>query len=153
MIKLLEIPAMQLEERIKEELEENPLLEEGSDETNDTDENDQQPTDPSVNNADLSIDEYLSGDDTPLYKISTKNFNKEEQKTEIPFSESSSFHDQLVSQLGLRNISERQYMLADYLIGNIDDDGYMRRKLHAVVDDLAFSMGVETTEEELESAL
>jgi len=152
MIKLLEIPTMQLEERIKEELEENPLLEEGRDETGDagdTGDTEQQQGD---DHTDLSIDEYLA-DDTPLYKLSAKNFNKEEQKTEIPFSAGSSFHDQLVSQLGLRNISEREYMLAEYLIGNIDDDGYMRRKVDAVADDLAFSMGVETNEEELKLAL
>ncbi len=151
MIKLLEIPTMQLEERIKDELEENPALEEGRDKTDDSDDQGQQ--DAGNDNTDLSIDEYLNTDDTPLYKLSTKNFNKEEQKTEIPFSVGSSFHDQLESQLGLRNISERQHMLADYLIGNIDDDGYLRRRLDAVADDMAFSMGVETTEDELESTL
>ena len=156
MIKLLEIPTMQLEERIKEELEENPLLEEGRDENGDTgDVGDAGDTEQiqGNDNSDLSIDAYLNADDTPLYKLSAKNFNKEEQKAEIPFSAGSSFHDQLVSQLGLRNISEREYMLAEYLIGNIDDDGYMRRKLEAVVDDLAFSSGVETTEKELKAAL
>jgi len=153
MIKLLEIPTMQLDERIKEELEDNPLLEEGRDESGDADDQDQQRDDTGFDNTNLSIDEYLNIDDTPLYKLSTKNFTKEDQKSEIPFSVGSSFHDQLESQLGLRNISERVYMLADYLIGNIDDDGYLRRKLDAVADDMAFSMGVETSEEELESVL
>jgi RNA polymerase sigma-54 factor len=148
MIKLLEIPTMQLGDRIKDELEVNPALEEGRDKTDDSDDQDS-----SNDNTDLSIDEYLNTDDTPFYKLSAKNFSKEEQKTEIPFSVGSSFHDQLESQLSLRNISERQHMLADYLIGNIDDDGYLRRKLESIVDDMAFSMGVETSEEELESAL
>jgi len=152
MIKLLEIPTMQLDERIKEELEDNPVLEEGREETGDSDDRDQQ-EDSARDSSNLSIDEYLNADDTPLYKLSTKNYNKEEQRSEIPFSIGSSFHDQLKSQLGLRNISERKYMLADYLIGNIDDNGYLRRKIDAVVDDMAFSMGVETTEEELEAAL
>ena len=153
MIKLLEIPTMQLDERIKEEMEENPLLEEGRDETGDTDDLDQQQDDTDNENANLSIDEYLNTDDTPLYRLSAKNYSKEEQKAEIPFSVGSSFHEQLKSQLGLRNISERQYMLADYLIGNIDDNGYLRRKLDAVADDMAFSMGVDTTGKELESVL
>ena len=153
MIKLLEIPTMQLDDRIKEELEENPLLEEGRDENGDTDDTDQQRDDTDNDQSDLSIDEYLSTDDTPLYKLSTKNYSKEEPKTEIPFSAGSSFHDQLESQLGMRNISERNQMLAKYLIGNIDDDGYLRRKLDAVADDMAFSMGVETTGDELETAL
>ena len=153
MIKLLEIPTMQLDDRIKEELEENPLLEEGREETGEADDNDQQQDEASVERTNLSIDEYLNTDDTPLYKLSTKNYSKEDQKTEIPFSASSSFHDQLESQLGLRRISQRQHTLANYLIGNIDDDGYLRRKLDAVADDMAFSMGVETTGEELEAVL
>ena len=153
MIKLLEIPTMQLEERIKEELEENPVLEEGREESADFDENDQQQNDTDAENANLSIDEYLNMDDTPHYKLNAKNFTKDEQKADIPFSVGSSFHDQLESQLGLRNISEREYMLAEYLIGNIDDDGYLRRKLDNIADDMAFSLGVETHERELEAAL
>jgi len=152
MIKLLEIPTMHLDKRIKQELEENPLLEEGREETGDPDERDEQ-DETGSDDADLSIDEYLNTDDTPFYKLSVRNFSKEEQKPEIPFSVGNSFHDQLISQLGLRNITERQLMLADYLIGNIDDDGYLRRNLDAVADDLAFSMSVETTGEELESIL
>ena len=153
MIKLLEIPTMQLDERIKEEMEENPLLEEGRDETGDADDDRDQQDETNDENANLSIDEYLNTDDTPLYRLSAKNYSKDEQKTEIPFSAGSSFHEQLKSQLGMRDISERQLMLADYLIGNIDDNGYLRRKLDAVADDMAFSMGVETTKEELESVL
>ena len=152
MIKLLEIPTMQLDDRIKEELEENPLLEEGRDDSGDTDDAAQHQDDAGVERTNLSIDEYLT-DDTPLYKLTTKNYHKEEPKNEIPFSAGSSFHDQLESQLGLRKITERQHLLAKYLIGNIDDDGYLRRKLDAVADDMAFSMAVETTEEELESVL
>ncbi|MDR1865080.1 MAG: RNA polymerase factor sigma-54 [Bacteroidales bacterium] len=151
MIKLLEIPTMQLEERIKEELEENPALEEGRDKTEDTDDNAQQQDD-NNRDADLSIDEYLR-DDTPLYKLNAKNFNHEEQKTEIPFSIGSSFHDQLISQLGLRNIGDREKALTEYLIGNIDDDGYLRRHLDSIVDDLAFSLGIETSVTELSKAL
>jgi RNA polymerase sigma-54 factor len=152
MIKLLEIPTMQLEERIKDEMVENPALEEGRDADEDADEQEQQ-SEAKNDDADLSIDEYLSVDDTPLYKLSAKNFGQEEQKTEIPFSVGSSFHDQLGTQLGLRSISERERMLADYLIGNIDDDGYLRRKLESIADDMAFSLSVETTEGELEAAL
>jgi RNA polymerase sigma-54 factor len=151
MIKLLEIPTMLLDERIKEEMEENPLLEEGREETGETDDHEQS-DDTGKESANLSIDEYLN-DETPLYRLNTRNYNKEEQKAEIPFSVGSSFHEQLKTQLGLRNITERQYMLADYLIGNIDDNGYMRRKLDAVADDMAFSMGVETDAKELESVL
>jgi len=150
-IKLLEVPTMLLDERIKAELEENPLLEEGREEANDTD---QQHDDAGEDNANLSIDAYLQHiDNTPHYKLNTNNFSKEDQKSEIPFSVSSSFHDQLASQLGLRNVSERKHLLADYLIGSIDDDGYLRRDLRVIADDMAFSLGVETNEKELETAL
>jgi len=152
-IKLLEVPTMQLEERIKEELEDNPLLEDGREKTNDTDDNEQQHDDSDIGNNNMSIDEYLNNDDTPNYKMSSKNYNKDEQKTDIPFSAGNSFHEQLEMQLGLRKISERHRMLAGYLIGSIDDDGYLRRKLDVVVDDMAFSMSIDTTKEELESIL
>jgi RNA polymerase sigma-54 factor len=152
MIKLLEIPTMQLEERIKDELEENPALEEGRDKTDANDEQGNR-SDEGTDNTDLSIDEYLNTDDTPLYRLSAKNFSKDEQKAEIPFSVGSTFHDQLETQLGLRDIDSRQRMLAEYLIGNIDDDGYLRRKLDAVADDMAFSMGIETDEKELGNIL
>ncbi|MDR2848475.1 MAG: RNA polymerase factor sigma-54 [Bacteroidales bacterium] len=148
MIKLLEIPTMQLEERIKEELVENPALEEGR-EQEDGEETLSQSDDDSK---DLSIDEYLQ-DETPLYKLNAKNYNQDIQKAEIPFSVGTSFHDQLASQLGLRNIEAREKALADYLIGNIDDDGYLRRPLDAIADDMAFSLGVETSVEELDKAL
>ena len=149
-VKLLEIPTMFLDERIKSEMEENPLLEEGRDGTGDSGDSELHRED---NSSNLSIDEYLNADDTPHYKLNAKNFIKEEQKSEIPLSAGSSFHDQLETQLGLRNISERQQLLAGYLIGCIDDDGYLRRKLDAIADDMAFSSGIETTKEELESAL
>jgi RNA polymerase sigma-54 factor len=147
LIKLMEIPTMQLEERIKEELEENPALDEGREDSETADDDVQED-----DHKNLSIDEYFR-DDTPHYKLSAKNFSQDEQKTDIPFSAGSSFHDQLKSQLGLRNIGDREKMLAEYLIGNIDDDGYLRRHLDAIVDDLAFSPGIETSEAELEKVL
>ena len=152
-IKLLEVPTMLLDERIKEEMEENPVLEEGRSESGESEDNDLNSGDAGVDNSDLSIDAYLNSDDTPLYKLGSKNYSKEEPKTDISFSAGSSFHDQLVSQLGLRNISERQQQLANYLIGSLDDDGYLRRKLDVIVDDMAFSLGIETNREELEAAL
>ena len=145
MIKLLEIPSMQLEQRIKKEIEENPALEEGADndseeqfEENTTDEED-----------DFSIDEYVSTDDIPSYKLNAKNYTGGELKPDIPFSVGSTFQDYLESQLGMRDLDEHKRLLASYLIGNLDDDGYLRRKLEAIVDDLDFSLNVKTTEEEL----
>ena len=148
MIKLLEIPTMQLEQRIKKEIEENPVLEEGRDK-----EEFEAPTDEPANEStekdDFSIDEYLHSDDIPSYKLYSKNYSKDDKKTEIPFSVGASFHDHLDAQLGLRRLNEQEHALADYIIGNIDEDGYLRREIEAISDDLAFSLNIETTEEEL----
>jgi RNA polymerase sigma-54 factor len=145
MIKLLEIPSMMLEQRIKKELEENPALDEGTDVT--ADEPYEEKTDADEN--DFSIDEYSNTDDIPSYKLNVKNYNKIELKPDIPFSVGSTFQDYLESQLGMRNLTEREIMLTEYLIGNLDDDGYLRRRLEAVVDDLDFTQNIKTTEEEL----
>lgn len=147
MIKLLEIPTMQLEQRIKKEIEENPVLEEGRDK----DEFDSSPeeNDSPSEKDDFSIDEYLNKDDIPSYKLYSRNYSKDDKKTEIPFSIGATFHDHLEAQLGLRRLDEREHALADYIIGNIDEDGYLRRELEAISDDLAFSLNIEASEEEL----
>jgi len=151
MIKLLEIPTMQLEQRIKKELEENPVLEEGQQEEDDVQETPEASENGEENNEkdEFSLEDYLNEEDTPSYKLSTNNYSKDDKREEIPFSAGSSFQEHLESQLGLRIMPDRQRALAEYLIGNIDEDGYLRRKLDAVVDDLAFSLNIETTEEEL----
>lgn len=149
MIKLLEIPSMQLEQRIKSEIEENPALEEGVELSQDESYDEKQGDD----DKDFSIDEYYSTDDIPSYKLSTKNYSKSDLKPDIPFSVGSTFQDHLESQLGLRDLDEKTQQLATYLIGNLDDDGYLRRKLEAIVDDLDFSMNIHATEEELLNTL
>jgi len=145
MIKLLEIPSMQLEQRIKKEIEENPALEEGAD----ADMDDQYEEKPANDDQDFSIDEYVNTDDIPSYKLNAKNYTGGELKPDIPFSVGSTFQDFLESQLGMRDLSEHTAQLASYLIGNLDDDGYLRRKLEAIVDDLDFTLNIKTTEEEL----
>jgi RNA polymerase sigma-54 factor len=147
MIKLLELPTIQLEQRIKKELEENPVLEvdqnhrEGDQQEESTKEsNDDQ-------EKDISIEDYLNNE--PLYKYKTNNFSKDDKKEDIPFSIGSTFHEYLTEQLGLVNLNERQETLAAYIIGNIDEDGYLRREIEAMVDDLAFNMNMEVADEEM----
>jgi len=153
MIKLLEIPTIQLEQRIKKELEENPLLEEGSEDELTLKENDQSDEDrDNEQDADLdefSIEDYLNEEDVPVYRLNPKNYQKDEKREEIPFSVGISFHEYLENQLGLRELTEEQKILALYLLGNIDDDGYLRRKLDSIADDLAFTENIQTNEEEL----
>lgn len=156
-IKLLEIPTMLLEQRIKKEMEENPVLEDAAeaeipeDETfNEEEQND----DTAANNDDeFSLEDYMNDEDIPLYKLSTHNVSKDEKHEDIPFSVDSTFHEHLIAQLGLQKIDNRQRTLAEYLIGNIDEDGYLRRDLDAVADDIAFALGLETSISELTAAL
>jgi RNA polymerase sigma-54 factor len=151
MIKLLELPTLQLEQRIKKELEENPVLEVDANHR----EGDKQEESSSETKEeapkDISIDEYIN--DEPSYKYKTNNFSKDDKKEDIPFSIGSTFHEYLSEQLGLVNLNEHQMMLAEYIIGNIDEDGYLRREIEAMVDDMAFSMNIEVSDEEMTSVL
>lgn len=153
-IKLLEIPTMQLEQRIMKELEENPTLEEG---VNYEDEQYQEESaneeKDSQNDDEFTLEDYLNDEEIPSYRLSSNNYSKDDKREEIPFSTGISFHEHLENQLGLRVLDQHQKNLGLYLIGNIDDDGYLRRKLSAIADDLAFSAGVETDEDELEQIL
>ncbi len=151
MIKLLEIPTMELEQRIKKELEENPILEEGRDEEemDIRNEEDSRTENKDTDNDEFSIEDYLSDDDIPSYKLNVNNYSKDDKHEDIPFSTGSTFHEFLEAQLGLRQLDEHEHSLAEYLIGNIDEDGYLRRELSAIVDDMAFSLNVHTSEEEL----
>lgn len=153
-IKLLEIPTMLLEQRIKKEIEENPILEEGE-EADDKLDQDEEITEEEVSKDEdeFTLEDYLNDEDIPSYRLNANNTSKDDKREEIPFSGGTTFHEYLESQLGLRVLSERNYELAKYIIGNIDDDGYLRRKLTAIADDLAFSMGITTNEDELEKLL
>ncbi len=156
MIKLLEVPTLQIEERIKKELEENPALEEGQeeDEVPSEGEDGEDFEEKDKDQDEFTLDDYIEDDDIPEYRLQTNNYSKDDDKrTEIPFSVGYSFHEHLESQLGLRDLTEKQKILGEYIIGNIDEDGYLRRELVNIVDDLAFLQNVETTEQELEEVL
>jgi RNA polymerase sigma-54 factor len=155
MIKLLEVPTLQIEERIKKELEENPALEEGTeDEETPPEAEEDQFDEKDKDQEEFTIDDYIDDDDIPEYRLQAKNYSKDEEKrTEIPFSVGFSFQEHLESQLGLRDLTEKQKMLGEYILGNIDEDGYLRRELINIVDDLAFLQNIETTEDELEEVL
>ncbi len=141
MIKLLELPAMQLEQRIKQELEENVALEE-------------EERAPDEEPREISVDEYLrEDDDTPSYKSRINNYSKEDRQRPVTLSGGRSLQEYLIEQLGYRDLSERDMRLATYLVGSIDEDGYLRRDLGAVADDIAFTQGIETTPDELERLL
>ena len=141
MIKLLELPTVQLEQRIKQEIEENIALEEEP-----SSEEEEQPQQ-------ISVDEYLREDETPSYKSRINNFSKDDKQRPVYLTEGRSLSEYLVEQLSYRNLSERDMKLATYLVGSIDEDGYLRRGLESIADDIAFTVGIETSAEELERLL
>ena len=142
MIKLLELPTVQLEQRIKQEIEDNIVLEE-EEHASEEEEQPQQ----------ISVDEYLREDDTPSYKSRINNYSKDDKQRPVFLTEGRSLPEYLLEQLGFRNLSERDMRLAAYLVGSIDEDGYLRRDLESVADDIAFTLGIETSAEELERLL
>jgi len=162
LMKLLQIPSVALEQRIKQEIEENPALEELADsedyddETKESDDDlqDDGDTDSDVEeydsgNDEFDLDDYLDDDDTPSYKLSSGNQSGNDERKEIPFASGISFHDMLLSQLGLRSLNEQEMVIAENIIGNLDDSGYLNRDVNAMVDDLAFSQNIQTDRDEI----
>jgi len=154
-IKLLEIPTMQLEQRIKKEIEENPVLELESDSPDVESEPDFSDNDnnPDVDNEEFTIDDYYEDDEIPTYKLNTNNFSKDDKYVDVPFSVGTSFHESLQEQLSLTDLTEDEQQLAEYVLGNIDEDGYLRRDLLSISDDIAFNLNMDVPEEELEKIL
>lgn len=150
-IKLLQVPTAELEARIEEELEINPALEEGKEEKEQDEQTDDYEEEFEANEPD-SIEEYLQ-DDYAGYKMQGDGRSPDEEDKESPISVGRTLHEHLISQLGFLKLDDRQEILGKQLIGSIDSDGYIRRELEAIVNDLAFSQGVETDEEELENIL
>ena len=152
-VKMLELPTVELEDRVKSELLDNPALEEGKEETpeNVADElsNPEDEGDTSYN----ALDDYRSDDDIPDYRLQEHNYSRNERMEEIPFSDATSFYETLKDQLGEHDLDDRQRQLAEYLIGSLDDDGLLRKSLEAIVDELLIYIGVETNIQELEELL
>lgn len=144
-IKLIELPTQELEQRIRKELEENPVLDE--DAANEREEGD--------DNAprEVSLSEYKEDDSIPSYKLRVNNYGKDERPQYNTFSVKESFTQSLMDQLGFRSLTEHQYQVASFIIGSLDDDGYLRRDIESLVDDLASRAGIETDEAEVEQML
>ncbi len=152
-IKLLQVPTAELETRIEEELEVNPALEEGEEkepiEENSNSEDDFQES--SGSEEEIDIKDYLRDDDYSGYKMQGDGDDDDDKEMPIPMA--TSLHEQLMGQLDFLGLDERQYAIGKQLIGSIESDGYIRRELEAIVNDLAFSQGVDTTPDEVEAIL
>lgn len=156
LMKLLQVPTVELEQRIKEELEANPALDEGTekDSEDDTEQNEEwEESEKSEAKEEFDFSDYVDDDETPSYKLNIRNKGSDTDEKSIPFASGTSFRDNLKEQLSWRNINEQQELLAKTIIGNLDDDGYLRREVENISDDLAFSQNIMASPEELEEAL
>lgn len=163
LMKLLQIPTMELSSRIKEEIEENPALEEKenevvedeihNDEDNDFDDNQDYDNDDYDPLSDF--DDYMQDDDDDdaAYKLRTNNYSPDDERYEAPISNEESFQDILIQQLGYRNLDEKKYKIGTYIIGNLDDSGYLSRPISGIIDDLLFTQNLDVSEEEVTEVL
>jgi RNA polymerase sigma-54 factor len=178
LMKLLQLPTIALEQRIKEEMEVNPALEEGApadiDEDPQQDEDDSPELDDAVeasegedeikkdefdntsdddikdrSDNDFDVDDYITDEDVPYYKTAANNNSSDEERTEMPYGSSATFQESLLSQLGMVSLNEKHNMIAKHLIGSLDEDGYLRRDLNSIVNDLAFTQNINTNADEL----
>ncbi|HKJ05886.1 MAG TPA: RNA polymerase factor sigma-54 [Flavobacteriaceae bacterium] len=156
LMKLIQLPTQAFEQRLKQELEENPALESGketaddiSDEfkENDYDENDQ------LKDEEINIDDYLSDDEIPSYKTQSNNYSADDDEKSIPYASGTSFTQYLKNQMHTYRLSDDEEIITDFLVGSIDNSGYIRRDLTDILDDLAFTQNIYTSEEELERLL
>ena len=158
-VKLLELPTLELEERIHSELLDNPALEEGKEPSEDhEDHEDNFATDEdgepnSDYGEDLSLGDYRTEDDIPDYKLQENNRSKGETPEEIPFSDNVSFYETLKEQLDMQDLTPEEKQLGEYLIGSLDDDGLLRKSTESLMDELAIYQGIYTSPEQLEHVL
>lgn len=154
-IKLTELPVLELEERIKQELEENPALEEGL-EPNDNSEYDDEygsEDDTNISQEDLTLGDYMNEDEIPDYQLRDNNRQGVGKQEEIPFSVAASLHEYLIEQLGECELNDENQKVAEYIIGNIDESGYLDRSLSAISDDLIFQQNIDIPVSRLEEIL
>jgi len=155
LMKLLQLPTVALEQRVKEELEGNPALDEGGDNRDEEEEEDryEERDDAKDEHEDIDLSMYMDNDDTPDYKYQASNHSKDDEDSDIPFSGGSTFHERLRDQINLQNLTDKEEQIADHLIGSLDDSGYLRRDISAIEDDLAFRNNIITSKEEIEKVL
>jgi len=161
LMKLIQLPTQAFEQRLKEEMVENPALEAGKEEdeyerdefeNDDYDEYDEFDND-RIDAEDINIDEYLSNDETPDYKLQANNYSDDDEDRSMPFAAPVSFHQDLINQLNTFILNDEEREIAEFLVGSIDDMGYIRRSVPDIVDDMAFTQGIYTDEKNVERIL
>ena len=161
LMKLIQLPTQAFEQRLLEEMNENPALEAGKEEdefekdefeNEDYDDYDDAESE-RIEAEDINIDEYLSNDETPDYKTQANNYSDDDEDRETPFAAPVSFHQDLINQLNTFILNDEEREIAEFLVGSIDDMGYIRRSVADMVDDMAFTQGIYTDEKMVEKML
>ena len=156
LMKLIEVPAALLEQRIKEEMVNNPVLEvDGEREQGRTEDEEETPdaAPEEPEDRDATIEEYLKLEETPAYKLQANNFSSDDKPIEVQMTEGMSFYEHLEEQIGLQDLNGHELEIAHYIIGNIDEDGYLRRSPQEIADDMSFSTNEEIADAEVEKVL
>jgi RNA polymerase sigma-54 factor len=156
LMKMIQLPTQAFEQKLKQELEENPALESGKENTDEYSDLSNEYDDSgneNINTDDINIDEYLSDDEIPNYKTHANNYSSDDEEKQIPFASGTSFTQTLKNQINTYRLTEEEEVITNFLIGSIDDSGYIRRDLLDILDDLAFTQNINTTFEELERLL
>ena len=156
LMKLIQVPTQELEERIEQEIQENPALEEGAEfeeKQEDTWEDEGFEENAGDNTEDVNWDEYLSDDETPSWKTQANNYSADDEERTIPIAVEESFIERLMTQIGMRDLTQKEREIATYIIGNLGDDGLLEREIIDIVDDLAFNRNLFVTEDEVEKVL
>ena len=156
LMKLIQLPTQAFEQKLAQEIEENPALESGKDEFDEFQDSNQEEYDDAGNDSietDINIDDYLSDDEIPNYRLQANNYSADDEDSRIPYSGGITFNQHLINQLNTYNLDNQEFQIAEFLVGCIDDSGYIRRSIEDIVDDLAFSENIFTTEEVVEKVL
>ena len=157
LMKLIQLPTQAFEERLKQEIEENPALDTGKEESDTFEDDMSNEYDDTgtekIDAEDINIDEYLSDDEIPSYKTQSNNYSSDDDEKNVPYAAGTSFHQSLKNQLNTFSLNDEEKSIAEFLVGSIDDSGYIRREILDLVDDLAFTANIFTTEEKVLSVL
>lgn len=158
LMKLIQLPTQAFEQRLKQEMEENPALESGKEESEVQQDEfedlyDNETDSESISAEDINIDEYLSDDEIPDYRTQTNNYSVDDEEKNVPFAAGISFNQYLINQLNTVYLSEEEWAIAEFLVGSVDESGYIRRPLVDIMDDLAFIQNIYTDEKTIEKVL
>ncbi len=160
LMKMIQLPTQAFEQRISQELEENPALEGGKEESDNLDDefnnnefDDTYDEGNEIIETDINVDDYLSDDEVPSYKLSANNYSADDEERQMPYAAGTSFTQHLMQQLNTYRFNEEEGEIAQFLVGSVDESGYIRREIQDIVDDLAFTQNIYTTEEKVEKVL